>query len=192
MEMKSKLFQDWVKEEMLYDDYEGKETLRRLQSDVQDLDSLTQMLYIDTRTSLPDDLLMVNDKTSMANSIEARVPLLDCRLIEFIETLPAHLRLKGFRGKYLHKRAVEKWLPKEVVYRKKKGFDNPIDKWLAGKMGSYIDDILLSEGSSVNKYFSKDYVRDLIRLHRQRKENYLFHIYLLISFELWHQQFMRN
>jgi asparagine synthase (glutamine-hydrolysing) len=191
-EMKGRLFRDWVKEEMSADYHEPKEAIRHLQSDVRNLDPVTQMLYIDTRSNLPDDLLMVNDKTSMANSIEARVPYLDYRLIEFIESIPSNLKLKGFQGKYLHKKAVEKWLPREMIYRKKKGFANPIDQWLRGKMYSYINESLLQNDSGVNMYFNKDYIKQIIHLHKQRKEAHRRHIYLLLSFELWYQRFIKN
>jgi asparagine synthase (glutamine-hydrolysing) len=133
---------------------------------------------------------MVNDKTSMANSIEARVPYLDYRLVEFIETLPPDLKLKGFQRKYLHKKAIEKWLPKSWIYKKKKGFENPIDQWLRVKMSSLLKDCLLSESASVNQYFNRNYVKTLIAHHEKGRENYLRHIYLLISFELWHRQFI--
>jgi asparagine synthase (glutamine-hydrolysing) len=189
-EMKGKLFQDWVKQEISLNGHEAKEALRHLYADVQNLDPLTQMLYIDTRANLPDDLLMVNDKTSMANSTEARVPFLDYRLVELIETIPSNLKIKGFRGKHLHKKAVEKWLPKTMINRKKKGFDNPIDKWLRSKMFSYVEDCLLSEKSAVSTYFNRNYINELIKLHEERKEDYMRHIYLLISFELWHQMFI--
>lgn len=189
-EMKENLFKDWVKEEISKNEYEAKDALCCLQSEVQGLDPLTQILYIDTRANLPDDLLMVSDKTSMANSIEARVPFLDYRLIEFIETIPPHLKLKGFQGKYLHKKAVEKWLPKSIIYKKKKGFANPIDKWFRSNMRSYIDKCLLSENSSVNKYFNKKYIKEIVKMHEEKKEDYMRHIYLLISFELWHQKFI--
>jgi asparagine synthase (glutamine-hydrolysing) len=191
-EMKNKLFQNWVKDELSHNGHEAKEALRHLQSDVQHLDLLSQILYIDTRASLPDDLLMVNDKTSMANSIEARVPYLDYRLVEFIETLPPNLKLKGFRGKHLHKKAVEKWIPKSVIYSKKKGFDNPIDKWLRHQMKAYLGDCLLSEKSSVSSYFEPEYIKELVRLHEEHKEDYLRHLYLLVTFELWHRQFIHN
>ena len=127
-EMKVKFFKGRLKERV-DSGYQAKEAIRRLQSDVKHLDPLTQMLYIDTRASLPDDLLMVGDKTSMANSLEVRVPFLDYRLIEFVESLPPGLKLNGLTGKYLHKKALEKWLPKDVIYRKKKGFDNPLAEW---------------------------------------------------------------
>jgi asparagine synthase (glutamine-hydrolysing) len=189
-EMKSKLFQPWLLEEISPNGNEARQSLRRLQQDVEELDPLTQMLYIDTRANLPDDLLMVADKTAMANSVEARVPFLDYRLVEFIETLPPSLKLHGFSGKYLHKKAVEKWLPKKMVYRKKKGFENPIDRWLRQQMSRYVSDSLLSERSAVNRYFDRDYIRQIVADHEAGRQNYLRHIYLLISFEMWHQTFL--
>lgn len=189
-EMKDNLFQDWIKQDIASNRYEAKEALRHLQNDVCNLDPLTQMLYIDTRANLPDDLLMVNDKTSMTNSIEARVPFLDYRLVEFIETIPSNLKLKGLRGKHLHKRAVEKWLPKAMIYKKKKGFANPIDQWLRGKMQTYIDDCLFSKSAAIRNYFNEKYVEQLVMLHNKGKEDYMRHIYLLISFELWHRKFI--
>ncbi len=191
-EMKSKLFRDWMKEELSGSDHEAKEALRHLLAKVGHLDPVSQMLYIDTRSNLPDDLLMVSDKTSMTNSIESRVPFLDYRLVEFIETIPSTLKLKGFKGKYLHKKALEKYLPKKMIYRKKKGFANPIDKWMRGKMGAFLNDCLLSERSAVNKYFNREYVMEILSLHESRKEDYMRHINMLVSFELWHQTFINN
>lgn len=189
-EMKEQLFQDWIKNEMSRTAFDAKEALRHLQTDVKLLDPLSQMLYIDTRANLPDDLLMVGDKTSMANSLEARVPFLDYRLIEFIETLPPRLKLRGLEGKYLHKKALAKWLPSAIIHKKKKGFDNPIDTWLRGKMRYYMDACLLSSDSAVNKYFNNEYIKKIIKLHENKKEDYMRHIYLLISFELWHRKFI--
>jgi asparagine synthase (glutamine-hydrolysing) len=148
------------------------------------------MLYIDTRANLPDDLLMVADKTAMANSLEARVPYLDYRIVEFVESLSPNLKLKGLRGKYLHKKALEKWLPRDVINRKKKGFANPIDRWLRASMRHYVGDCLLSENAAVRRYFNQDYIRSLVALHEAGQQNYLRQIYLLISFELWHQKFL--
>jgi asparagine synthase (glutamine-hydrolysing) len=188
--MKTRLFQPWVREQISPNGHEAKQALHRLQKDVKELDPLTQMLYIDTRANLPDDLLMVADKTAMANSLEARVPYLDYRLIEFIETLPGNLKLRGLQGKYLHKKALEKWLPKQVVHRKKKGFANPVDQWLRASMKRYVNECLLSERSAVRRYFDQNYIRELVQDHQAGRQNYLRHLYLLMSFELWHQKFI--
>jgi asparagine synthase (glutamine-hydrolysing) len=188
--MKAKLFQPWVRQQVSADGQDARDALRRLQSDVQDLDAVSQMVYIDTRANLPDDLLMVGDKTSMANSIEARVPYLDYRLVEFIEALPAHLKLHRLQGKYLHKKALEKWLPGTIIRQKKKGFANPVRQWLRDSMKSYVNDCLLSEDSAVRRYFDQSYIEQLVADHEAGRQNYLRHIYLLISFELWHQKFI--
>lgn len=191
-EMKRDLFQDWIKAELPGYEYGGKEALRGLYHDVQGCDPVTQMLYMDTRSNLPDDLLMVGDKTSMANSLEARVPFLDYRLVEFIETLPASLKLRGFQGKYLHKKALTKWLPSKIVYRKKKGFEMPIDNWLRTRMRSFVEEALLSPDSSVNEFFNPRHVREILRKHQEQSEDFTRQIYLLLSFELWHRAFIRG
>jgi asparagine synthase (glutamine-hydrolysing) len=192
IEMRDRLFKEWVKQEIAIKGGGQHSALDHLQQDVNDLDALTQMLYIDTRANLPDDLLMVNDKTSMANSIETRVPFLDYRLVEFIESLPSNWKLNGLEGKYLHKKAVEKWLPREMIYCKKKGFANPINDWLRVSMNKYVKDCLLTSDSSIKEYFNQDYVENLLRLHNNNKEEYFRHIYLLISFEMWHRTFIKT
>lgn len=191
-DMKEELYKGALKREFDADHFGTRLALSRLQSDVKNLDPLSQMLYIDTRASLPDDLLMVGDKTAMANSLEVRVPFLDYRLVEFIESLPPHLKLHGFTGKYLHKKACEKWLPKEVVHRKKKGFANPIENWFRVRMRSFVEECLLGPDSSMGRYFKQNYIRRMLELDREGKEQYRRHIYLLVSLELWHRTFIRQ
>jgi len=188
-EMNDRLFTASLKR-VISDGYEPKSAIRRLHCDVKHLDPVTQMLYIDTRASLPDDLLMVGDKTSMANSLEVRVPFLDYQLIEFIESLPPSLKLKGLTGKYLHKKAVEKWLPKTVIYRKKKGFANPLEEWFRTDMRSFVEDQLLGEESAVRHYFDQKYIREMLDRDRRGTDQLRRHIHLLLSFELWHRRFI--
>jgi asparagine synthase (glutamine-hydrolysing) len=189
-EMKSHLYKGELKANFDKDPYEARHSLRRLQADVEHLDPLSQMLYIDTRASLPDDLLMVGDKTSMANSLEVRVPFLDYRLIEFVENLPPGMKLNGITGKYLHKKAMTKWLPKETVYRKKKGFAHPVAAWLRGPLKPLLEDCLLSGDSHVAKYFEPKYMRQLITEHQQGTSQFMRHLFLLMSVELWHREFV--
>lgn len=188
--MKTQLFQPWVLEHISTSGEEAKDALRSLQSTVKDLDPVTQVLYLDTRSNLPDDLLMVADKTGMANSLEVRVPYLDRRLIEFVETLPPQLKLHGLTGKYLHKKATEQWLPKRVVYRKKKGFSNPVDQWLRHAMRNSLEEHLLSDRSPTHRYFQMNYVRRLVQEHAAGRQNHMRHLYLLLSFALWHDRFI--
>jgi asparagine synthase (glutamine-hydrolysing) len=191
-DMKAQLYKGALKEQFEADRYGTKEALQELQARVRHLDPLTQMLYIDTRANLPDDLLMVGDKTSMANSLELRVPFLDYRLVEFIESLPPSLKLNGLTAKYLHKKALLKWLPRDEVYRKKKGFSHPIAEWMRTSMKPLIEDCLLSSDSSLGRYFDPKYIRQILDHHEQGKEQYMRHIYLLMSLELWHRAFLKN
>jgi asparagine synthase (glutamine-hydrolysing) len=188
--MKEELYQPWLKQSVGIDEGLARDALARLQTDVRHLDPLTQMLYIDTRASLPDDLLMVADKLSMANGVEARVPYLDYRVVEFVETLPAHLKLRRFQGKYLHKKAVLPWVSREVAYRPKKGFAHPVARWLGGRMRTFVGDCLLSETSRLSRYFNREYIRKMVSDHESGRQPHLRHLYLLISFELWHRRFL--
>ncbi len=99
-DMKQQLFRPWLLEQVSANGVAAKRALRSLHAEVASLDPLTQILYLDTRTNLPDDLLMVGDKTSMAHSLETRVPLLDYRIVEFVESLPPEMRLHGLCAKY--------------------------------------------------------------------------------------------
>ena len=189
-DMTRQLFRDDLTAYLAERRHESKDALLRLQSDVTDLDPLSQMLYIDTRASLPDDLLMVGDKMSMANSLEVRVPFLDYRVVEFIERLPPRLKLNGLTGKYLHKKALQKWLPNEVVWRKKKGFANPVEHWFRQRMKPFVEDCLLAPDAAVARYFDQSYIRRLLELDRLGKRQYRRHLYLLVSFELWHRRFL--
>jgi asparagine synthase (glutamine-hydrolysing) len=191
-DMKRQLFAGALREKVFVNGYQSKEAIRHLQADVRHLDSVTQMLYIDTRANLPDDLLMVGDKTSMANSLEVRVPFLDYRLVEFIESLPQNLKLNGFTGKYLHKKALEKWLPKDVIYRKKKGFANPLEDWFRTGMQDYLEEYLLGSDSASTIFFDQKFIRQMLINDRKGKDQFLRHIYLLLSFELWYRKFIRN
>lgn len=109
-----------------------------------------------------------------------------------MESLPSNLKLRGLNGKYLHKKAAEKWLPRDIVYRKKKGFANPIEDWFRVRMKPFVEDCLLSPDSAMARYFDQNYIRQILKLDREGKEQYRRHIYLLVSLELWHRAFLQN
>ena len=130
------------------------------------------------------------DKTSMANSLELRVPFLDHRLVSFIESLPPGMKLRGATGKYLHKKAMEKWLPAQTVHRPKKGFAHPVAEWLRGPLKALVEDCLLSSASHLPRYFEQDYIRRLVAQHQSGREQYMRQIWLLVSLELWHRTYL--
>jgi asparagine synthase (glutamine-hydrolysing) len=189
-EMRERLFTDVVRADPRFQRGAVHERLSGLLQVTDHLDALSRMLYVDTRTSLPDDLLMVNDKMSMAHSIEARVPFLDVPLVEYVESLPPSCKLRMGRGKVLHKRALERWLPRSVVHRRKKGFENPVTDWLRTTLKSKVDELLFSGDSASRRYFDALELRQLVSDHESGREDRMFHIYLLVSFELWHRRFI--
>lgn len=155
-------------------------------------DPLSRILYIDTRMSLPDNLLLFNDKMTMANSLEMRVPFLDIEFVKFVESLPSKLKLNGLKRKYIHKKAIEKWLPKKIIYRKKRGFSTPIDEWLQSDFAKTAKNIFNKKESACRNYFNLNFINRMIDQHQNRKEDFKRHIFLLLSFELWHKAFFEN
>jgi asparagine synthase (glutamine-hydrolysing) len=166
------------------------DAIREWQQDVRHADSLSQMLYIDARSSLPDRLLMYGDKMSMAASLEARVPYLDLELMALAEALPSHLKIRGRNQKYLLKRAAAAWIPQEIIRRKKIGFATPVDQWFEGELYGYLRDRLLSADSACRYYFEPRQVRKMIADHKRRRHDYKRHLFSLLTFELWHGQFI--
>ena len=126
---------------------------------------LSRMLYVDTKLWLPDDLLARGDKTSMAASLEARVPLLDHKLVEFAASLPPGLKLKGLVRKYLLKKAARKWLPSEVIDRKKEGFPMPFSMWFRKECRPFVHDLLSFATVKRRGLFDPGYVQKLLSEH---------------------------
>ncbi|HLF83566.1 MAG TPA: asparagine synthase (glutamine-hydrolyzing) [Blastocatellia bacterium] len=151
---------------------------------------VNQMLYVDMKTFLPCLNLTYTDKTSMANSTEVRVPLLDHDLVELAARIPAGLKLKGLTGKYILKRAAEAWLPREIVHRKKAGFSAPVRAWLVRDLRDFVED-LLSESNIRNRgYFEYSRVRRLIDDNLSGREDNSLKVFQLLTLELWHRAFI--
>jgi len=148
-------------------------------------DSLSKMLFIDTRMILSDNLLLFNDKITMANSLEMRVPFLDVELVQFLESLPSSFKIKRINRKYIHKKAIEKWLPKEIIYRKKRGFVTPMDELLQKDFAKISKKILNAKDSACRAYFNLDFINVMIDQHKKRKKNFQRHIFALLSFEFF-------
>jgi len=161
-----------------------RDVMARAQAPVAHLDTFSQLLHIDTRLSLPDDLLLYGDKLSMSNSVEARVPMLDRELMAFIESLPPEMKLRRGRGKYLHKEAALRFLPESFVHRKKRGFATPIDKWFANELGPLIERTVLSPDSICCQVFDRNALTQLLADHRDGVRNYRRQLTTLVSLEI--------
>lgn len=146
---------------------------------------------LDTSLYLPEDLLVKADRASMACSLELRAPLLDYTLAEFIATLPSDLKFRRFTTKYLYKKAVEKILPKEIVYRKKKGFGIPVAKWIKKDLKGLFLDALAPEKIRAEGFFQPGYVQRLLSDHLEGRKDNRKQLWTLLMFELWLQEYGR-
>ena len=166
------------------------EAVKVWQGDVEELDGLSQMLYVDARFSLPDNLLMYSDKMAMAASLEARVPFLDLEVMKLVESIPAQYKIRGLTQKYLLKKAMVAWLPPEIIRRKKIGFMTPVDQWFRQDLQTYVRDHLLSPGSACNYFFEPAILRSLVEDHETGRHDRKRQLFSLLTFALWYEQFI--
>ena len=149
---------------------------------------VNQMLYVDTKTSLPDDLLLKADKMTMANSIELRVPFLDHELLEFASSLPEKLKINGFTTKFIAKRALRHRVPREILQRRKAGFPVPYASWFRRELKHWISDILLDSRTLARGYFSRPCIEAIIATNA-RSGGLSREMFSLAALELWHRAF---
>jgi asparagine synthase (glutamine-hydrolysing) len=152
---------------------------------------LNQMLYVDTKTWLPDDLLVKADKITMANSLELRVPFLDHKVLELAATLPPAFKVYGRQTKRVLKRAFTGRVPDQILKRRKAGFPVPYEQWLMRDLRDFVQDTVLSSTALARGYFSK---RQLERVLRSDWGNGASSrdVFALLVLELWHDQFARS
>ena len=126
----------------------------------------------------------------MAANLEVRVPFLNRKMIEFTARMPPDLKLRGFKRKYILKRALEKVLPHDVVWRKKAGFGAPIRSWLRGALRPLVDELLSEEVITRRGLFRPEEVRRLIDQNLSGREDFNLQVFQLLNLELWQRQFI--
>jgi asparagine synthase (glutamine-hydrolysing) len=153
-------------------------------------ESINRMLYVDTKLWLVDDLLARGDKTSMASSLEARVPLLDHHLVEFAAGLPPSLKVHGMTRKYLLKQVAREWLPSEIIDRSKKGFPVPISQWLRGEAREQCRDLLAPAALGARGLFDAGALGRIMDEHESAGADHGSLLWALMSVELWHRLYV--
>ncbi len=151
-------------------------------------DVVAELLYLDFRMYLEDNLLVKIDRASMASSLELRTPFLDHRLIEFAAGLPSELRVRRFTMKYILKKAVEKWLPRQIVYRQKRGFSVPIASWMRGALRPLVEETLAEEKLKRDGLFDASFVRQLLQEHWRGEADHRKALWTLLAFQLWYDR----
>ena len=164
--------------------------VERFRREVSSRSALAQMMYVDLRLWLPDDLLLVGDKMSMAESVEMRVPFLDRQLVDFVESLPSSYKIRRGQRKAIEKAALEPLLPREIIHRKERGFVTPLDRWLRTDMQTYARTLLLAPEAHSARLFRRAAIERLLRRHLDGAFDHTRQLFCLLSFELWARRFL--
>lgn len=149
---------------------------------------LNRLLFVDYHTYLTDDLLVKEDRMTMAWSLEGRVPFLDKELVEFAAQLPCSMKLRGKETKYILKLLAKSELPEEIIRKPKHGFAFPIEDWLRKDLKEMSFDLLMSSNSRLNEFLIREEIGKMIVEHQSQKKDYGAQIWALLLLELWFNQ----
>jgi asparagine synthase (glutamine-hydrolysing) len=155
-----------------------------------DSDFAARMTYLELKLRLPELLLMRVDKMTMATSVEARVPFLDHHLVEYAASIPVDLKIKGTSGKHILKQALEKVLPRDLLYSPKRGFGAPVREWFRGESGEVLSGLIMN--SSIRRRNLCDYafIERLADEHRRGARDWSFHLWALLNLSLWYDRWI--
>jgi asparagine synthase (glutamine-hydrolysing) len=149
---------------------------------------IEKLMYVDMNLWLPDDLLTKVDRATMAYSLEARVPFLNHKFVEFVAKLDPRLKQNGTTTKYLLKKLAEKYLPHEIVHRGKQGFVMPLSPWLEGGLKTRMEHAIGAGGLGKRGLFKEGALKRLLVQHRGGRSNHAGRLWALTVLELWFER----
>jgi asparagine synthase (glutamine-hydrolysing) len=155
-------------------------------------DFLARMTYLELKLRLPELLLMRVDKMTMAASVEARVPFLDHRLVEYASGVPRALKVEGRSGKHVLKRALEELLPRDLLYRRKRGFGAPVERWFRGASARGLEARVMDSALRRRGFFDYGFVARLFEEHRRGSRERGFHLWALLNLSLWYDRWIEG
>ncbi|MCX5811618.1 MAG: asparagine synthase (glutamine-hydrolyzing) [Proteobacteria bacterium] len=153
-------------------------------------DELGGFQFLEVRSALPDELLLYADKLSMAHGLEIRVPFLDQEVVEYAEKLPASYKVRNGSGKWIHKQVCKRFLPDEIIKRRKLGFVTPVDEWFRQGVYGGAESSLLDNNAIMYNYFQYERVQQLIKEHRSGRHNHFKILFSLLFLNAWFNTFL--
>jgi asparagine synthase (glutamine-hydrolysing) len=151
-----------------------------------------KMLYTDLMTRVPDQLMVISDRMSMAHSLEVRAPYLDYQVVEFAARIPGSMKLKNGRLKYLLRKVGNRYLPRKLVRRKKQGFGFPLGIWMRSELRYFLERLFSQSRMVEQGIFDGNYVRKLLREHVDGKADHNYRLWLLLNLEIWHRLYIES
>jgi len=188
--LKCQFYTGFIKDQLKIKNDEDKCFIESIFDEIQGRNLIDRALFTDLISYLPTDLLTYCDRMSMASSLELRVPFCDYKLIELMMSIPSREKIKHFQLKYLLKKIAEKFLPKEIIHRKKQGFSVPTWQWIKTDLKPLINEFLSDSFIKRQGYFSNSLVKQMIYDFDMGKANYSSQIWTLLAFQMWHEQYM--
>ena len=186
---KRKLYSDEIKTKMNGSFERGEKLYRQIAGSMSSDDAVENLLYLDSKTYLPSDILTKVDRMSMASSLEARSPLLDHKLIEYVTRIPSAMKLRGAETKYIFKKAIREFVPHEILHREKQGFGVPIGDWINLQLKERITSDLSDGRSMTRGYFDAKYINLLLDEHRRGRRDHSHALWTLWMLGLWHRRY---
>jgi asparagine synthase (glutamine-hydrolysing) len=169
-----------------------REDLGRVERERPASDFLSRMTYLELKLRLPELLLMRVDKMTMAASIEARVPFLDHKLVEYAMGVPRALKVEGKSGKHVLKRALEEILPRDVLYGPKRGFGAPVEGWFRGPSAAELESRVMESRMRSRDFLDYRFVARLFDEHRRGARDHGFHLWALLNLSLWYERWIEG
>jgi asparagine synthase (glutamine-hydrolysing) len=151
----------------------------------EEMSFVERMMWLDSRTYLPDDIMVKVDRASMAVSLESRAPFLDHRVVELAWRLPLALKLRAGQGKWALRAILDRYIPRELVERPKMGFGVPIDSWLRGPLKSWAESLLDPVRLQADRLFNGDRVWRRWQEHQSGRQNRQYPLWNLLMFQAW-------
>lgn len=148
-------------------------------------DPVARMMALDGLTYLPDDILVKVDRAAMAVSLETRAPFLDRDVVEFAWSLPMHMKIRNGQGKWLLRRLLDRYVPRELMERPKMGFGIPLDRWLRGPLREWAEALLAEDRLRREGYLDPESVRHAWNMHLRGEASYGYRLWSVLMFQAW-------